>query len=68
MRNVSELNQNELEELRSRWYHQHLDDGSLNEVLGKEIINEEEIPMDVVTTYYADTLFVEEDFFCNITN
>ena len=66
-RNVNELNQNELEELRSRLYYQLLDDGSLSEVMGKEIEGEEEIPMDFVKNYYADTSFVEEDFFCNLT-
>lgn len=65
MRTVYELNQNELEELRSRWYHQHLDDGSLEEVLEMKIDSEEEVPMDVVKMYYEDTYFVEEDFFCN---
>tara|TARA_R110000868_G_scaffold38450_4_gene134533 strand:+ start:953 stop:1156 length:204 start_codon:yes stop_codon:yes gene_type:complete len=66
MRNVHQLSQEELEELRSRWYHQHLDDGSLDEVMGKEIESELEVPMDVVKSYYDGTLFVEEDFFCNI--
>jgi hypothetical protein len=66
-RNVNELNQNELEELRSNLYHQLLDDGSLNEVMGKEINDAEEIAMDFVKNYYADTTFVEEDFFCNLT-
>lgn len=66
MKTVHDLNQNELEELRSRWYHQHLDDGSLEEVMGKEIESEEEVPMDIVIAYYEDMYFVEEDFFCNI--
>ena len=66
MKTVHELNQDELEELRSRWYHQHLDDGSLDEVMDKEIEYEEEVPMDVVIAYYEDTFFVEEDFFCNL--
>lgn len=66
MRNVHQLSQEELEELRSRWYHQHLDDGSLDEVMGKEIESELEVPMGVVKSYYDDTFFVEEDFFCNI--
>jgi len=66
MKTVHELSQEELKELRSRWYHQHLDDGSLDEVMDKEIESEEEIPMDVVTSYYEDTFFVEEDFFCNL--
>jgi hypothetical protein len=66
-RSVEELNQNELQELRSRLFHQLLDDGSLDEVMGKEVNDEEEIPMDFVKDYYADTSFVEEDFFCNLT-
>ncbi len=64
-RNVNELNQNELEELRSRYYYQALDDGSLDEVMGKEINSEEEIPMDLIKNHYADYSFVDEDFFCN---
>lgn len=66
MRTVDDLTQNELEELRNRWYHQHLDDGSLDEVMGKEIEDETEIPMEVIKSYYSDTFFVEEDFFCNL--
>jgi len=66
MKSVNELKQAELEELRSRWYYQHLDDGSLDEVMGKEINDESEIPMDIIKEYYSDTFFVEEDFFCNI--
>ena len=66
-RSVEELTQNELQELRSRLFHQLLDDGSLDEVMGKEVNEEEEIPMDFVKTHYADTSFVEEDFFCNLT-
>ncbi len=66
-RNVDELSQEELEELRSRLYHQLLDDGSLEEVMEKEIDSEEEIPMDLVKAHYADTIFVEEDFWCNLT-
>ncbi len=66
MKSVDELKQAELEELRSRWYYQHLDDGSLDEVMGKEINDESEIPMDIIKEYYSDTFFVEEDFFCNI--
>ena len=66
-RSVEELNQTELEELRSRLFHQLLDDGSLDEVMGKEVNEEEEIPMDFVKDYYASHTFVEEDFFCNLT-
>ena len=67
MKSVHELTQNELEELRSRWFSQHEDDGSLEEVMDMEgEINEEDIPMDIVKTYYEGTFFVEEDFFCNL--
>ena len=65
MKSVHELKQDELEELRSRWYSQHEDDGSLEEVMGREIEDEEDIPMDIVVAYYEGTYFVEEDFFCN---
>lgn len=69
MKTVHELNQDELEELRSRWHSQHEDDGSINEVLGiKGEILETDVPMDIVITYYEDTFFVDEDFFCNIKN
>ena len=66
MKSVHELNQDELEELRSRWYHQHLDDGSLEEVMNREVESEEDMPMDIVIAYYEDTFFVEEDFWCNL--
>jgi hypothetical protein len=66
MKSVHELNENELEELRSRWYSQHEDDGSLEEVLGREAEDETEVPMDLVVTYYEGTSFVEEDFWCNL--
>ena len=68
MKTVHELTQNELEELRSRWFSQHEDDGSLEEILGDNLYpcNEEDIDMSLIKTYYEDTFFVEEDFFCNI--
>ena len=66
MKSVHELSQDELNELRSRWFSQHEDDGSLEEVMGREIEDEEDIPMDIVVAYYEDTYFVEEDFFCNL--
>lgn len=67
MRNVNELKQNEMEELRSRWFSQHADDGSLEKVLGDLYpCNEEDIDISLIKTYYEDTYFTEEDFFCNI--
>lgn len=65
MKSVHELSTEELEELRSRWYSQHEDDGSLEEVLETEVDDETEVPMDVVIAYYEGTYFVEEDFWCN---
>lgn len=66
MKSVHELTQDELNELRSRWYSQHEDDGSLEEIMGREVEDEEDIPMDIVVAYYGGTYFVEEDFFCNL--
>lgn len=66
MKSVHELNQEELEELRSRWFAQHEDDGSLEEVLGKEVNDETEVPMEVVIAYYEGTYFVKDDFWCNL--
>ena len=66
MKSIHNLSQEELEELRSRWYSQHEDDGSLEEILGKEVNDETEVPMEVIIAYYEDTYFVEEDFFCNL--
>lgn len=66
MKTVHDLSTDELEELRSRWYSQHEDDGSLEEVMDKEIEDESEVPMDLVIAYYEGTYFVEEDFFCNL--
>ena len=68
MKTVHDLNQDELEELRSRWFFQHEDDGSLEEVLGDLYpCNEEDIDMSLIKTYYEDTFFVEDDFWCNST-
>ena len=67
MKSVHDLNQDELNELRSRWIAQHEDDGSLEEIMGKEINDDEDVPMDIVKSYYEDTFFVDDDFFCNLT-
>ena len=66
-RSVDELTEQELQELRSRLFHQLVDDGSLEEVMGKEVNDEDDIPMGLVKFHYADTSFVEEDFWCNLT-
>ena len=69
MKTVHDLREEELQELRTRWFSQHEDDGSLEEVMdleeGQEV-NEEDIPMDIIKSYYEDTFFVEDDFFCNL--
>jgi len=65
MKTVHELKNDELNELRTRWFNEHLDDGSLEEIIGKDA-QEEDISIDIVKMYYEDTFFVEEDFWCNI--
>lgn len=62
MKSVYELDQEELEELRSRWYHQHLDDGSLEEVMGRGVESEEDIDMESIKTYYEGTFFCRGRF------
>lgn len=66
MKTVHELSEDELQELRSSWYHQHLDDGSLEEIMEYDPEDEENVPMDIVIAYYEGTYFVEEDFWCNL--
>ena len=66
MKTVHELNQDELDELRSRFYNQHLDDGSLEEIVGEDLCEEKDLDISLIKTYYEDTFFVEEDFWCNI--
>jgi hypothetical protein len=68
MKSVHELSAEELQELRRRFYHQHLDDGSLEEIVGEDLCDEEDLDMSLIIDYYEGTYFVEEDFFCNITD
>jgi hypothetical protein len=65
MRVASELNQNELEELRDRYFHQleEMDE----DVLG-DYTTAEEIPMSNIIAHYEGTFFVEDDFWCNQEN
>jgi hypothetical protein len=65
-RSVNELTENELLELISTYYYEGLDDGSLEEVMDKEIDSEDEIPIDLIKDHYRDISFVEEDFWCNL--
>ena len=60
---VTELRQEELEELRAAYYEQLLEMDE--EVLG-DIDCAEGIDMSNVIAHYEGTYFVEEDFFCNI--
>ena len=62
---VSELRQEELEELRAAYYEQLLEMDE--EVLG-DIDCAEDIDMSNVIAHYEGIYFVEEDFFCNIKN
>lgn len=67
MRSVHDLTQNELEELRERFFYKMQDDGSMEEAMGGIIYEyAEDIPMDLVKIHYEDYFFVEEDFFCNL--
>lgn len=66
MKTVHELNEKELAELKESFFHQMQDDGSMNEVMGKMIYDEEEIPDDLIKSHYEGTFFVEEDFWCNM--
>lgn len=61
--NISELNQNELEELREAYFNQLFDTDP--EILG-DITNANEISMESIMEHYEGINFVEEDFFCNI--
>ena len=66
MRRVTELNENEIVELKTRLFYEYLDSGDLDEILG-DIDNPEDIPTDLVFTHYHEYFFVEEDFWCNTT-
>jgi hypothetical protein len=59
---VCELTQEELNELKARYFFQ---DDIDNEILG-DIAYPEDIPNDFIINYYSDTLFTDDDFFCNI--
>lgn len=58
--NVDELNNEELEELRSRYINELID-------IGEESIETiSQITFDDVRAHYDNIYFVKEDFFCNI--
>tara|TARA_B100000927_G_C16043967_1_gene300314 strand:- start:31 stop:219 length:189 start_codon:yes stop_codon:yes gene_type:complete len=59
-KDVNELNENELEELRERYFYQVIDNGE------EEYNAPYEIPISNVISFYEEISFVEEDFFCNI--
>jgi hypothetical protein len=62
MRTVHELNEDELEELRERYYY-------LLEEVDKDVFysysSHEDIPMSEIISHYEGTYFVEDDFWCN---
>ena len=68
MKRVLDLTGQELEELRERFFYQMQDDGSMEEIMGGIIYDEEDISMDILKIHYEDTFFVEEDFWCNTKN
>ena len=57
MKSVQELNENELEELRSV---------SFLEIENHIFENIEDIPNEYLFKFYQGLSFVEEDFFCNL--
>jgi hypothetical protein len=65
MKSVHELSAEELQELRSSYFHGHLTDDEIEEN-DWSYKSEEEIPMGTILAYYEGTYFVEEDFFCNL--
>ena len=60
--NVSELNEDQLEELRESYFYQLLERDE--DVLG-EIDFPQKIPMSNVLNHYEGVYFVEEDFSCS---
>ena len=65
MKTVYELNEKELQELRSNYFHRHLTDNEIEENTFT-YQSENEIPMEEVISFYKTTYFVKEDFFCNL--
>jgi hypothetical protein len=63
MRNVRDLNQGELEELRFAYFYEMLDS---NPELLDNIDFASEVPMEKLIEHYEHVSFVEEDFSCNI--
>ena len=59
-RSVTELNRDELEELKMNYYVELTDAGEEN------VPYWEDIPDDIILDHYAGISFVEEDFFCNM--
>ena len=60
-RDVRDLNQDELDELRYTYYWQLVETGEDEGIDGPE-----DIPNAVLFDHYAGISFVEDDFFCNI--
>ena len=57
MRTVDELTSRELEELRERFFYGLQDDGTMEDVMGCIIYDEEDIPMELVQDHYRGVFF-----------
>lgn len=68
MKTVHDLRQEELEELRENYFHQLIDSGDLEEVGNGKIDCPTDIPLDNVKVHYEGTMFVDEDFWCNLAD
>lgn len=64
MKSVHELSAEELAELKHNYFYG--EERTFEELRGYDY--PDEIPNKIIFDYYAGTSFVEEDFFCNITD
>lgn len=67
--NVTELNRDQLIELKQSYLDVLNESGEHEEIVGvgyDELANADEIVLDdVIFDYYADVIFTEDDFFCS---
>lgn len=59
---VKDLSLDEYEELRSSYYFQALDEGTLPSF----VMTEEDVSEELLCSAYGGTLFCYKDFFCNL--
>lgn len=62
-RSVNELNESELNELRSTLYYQLYENGTID--IDNDIEDAEDITDDMLYKHYDGICFVKDDFFCN---